>query len=120
METLVLVVHVLLAITVIALVLLQHGRGADAGAAFGSGASGTVFGARGATSFLQRLTTSVAALFFVTSLGLAYMAAQRPEVSGIAEQVRALEEQKQDAAPPVVPNQEPAPGGQAQDVPRVD
>lgn len=77
MQTLVLIIHVLLALAVIGLVLIQQGKGADAGAAFGSGASGTVFGAAGSGSFLTRMTTMCATLFFVTSLGLAVMAAQR-------------------------------------------
>lgn len=77
MHTAVLIVHVVLALAVIGLVLLQHGKGADAGAAFGSGASATVFGARGSGSFLTRMTTLCAALFFATSLGLAVMAANR-------------------------------------------
>src|SRR3974390_2358471 len=67
------IVHVLFAIAIVGLVLLQRGRGADAGAGFGAGASGTVFGARGSASFLSRLTATFAALFFVTSLTLAYL-----------------------------------------------
>ncbi len=65
--------HVLVAAGIITLVLLQQGRGADAGAAFGSGASGTVFGARGSASFLTRCTAVFAALFFASSLGLAIL-----------------------------------------------
>lgn len=70
----ILIIHVLLALSLIALVLMQHGKGADAGAAFGAGASGSVFGARGASSFMYKLTASVAIGFFVTSLTLAYLA----------------------------------------------
>ena len=77
MQALALVIHVALAIGVIGLVLIQHGKGADAGAAFGSGASSTVFGARGSASFLTRVTTGLAAAFFVTSLFLFYLAAHR-------------------------------------------
>jgi len=77
MQSLTLIVHVALAVAVIGLVLIQHGKGADAGAAFGSGASSTVFGARGSASFLTRLTTILAALFFGTSLILFYLAAHR-------------------------------------------
>mgnify|MGYP006288656075 CR=1 FL=1 len=77
MQTLVLTIHVLLALAVIGLVLIQQGKGADAGAAFGSGSSGTVFGPAGSGSFLTRMTTMCATLFFVTSLGLAVMAAHR-------------------------------------------
>lgn len=77
MQALALIVHVALAIGVIGLVLIQHGKGADAGAAFGSGASSTVFGARGSASFLTRVTTGLAAAFFGTSLILFYLAAHR-------------------------------------------
>ncbi|MDC9727107.1 MAG: preprotein translocase subunit SecG [Candidatus Thioglobus sp.] len=70
----ILIIHVLLALGLIALILMQHGKGADAGAAFGAGASGSVFGARGANSFMYKLTASVAFAFFVTSLTLAYLA----------------------------------------------
>ena len=77
MQSLALVIHVVLAVVVIGLVLMQHGKGADAGAAFGSGASATVFGARGSGSFLARATTIAATLFFLTSLALFYMAANR-------------------------------------------
>ncbi|MET0659971.1 MAG: preprotein translocase subunit SecG [Steroidobacteraceae bacterium] len=73
LHTATLIVHVLLAVGIVGLVLLQRGKGADAGAGFGAGASGTVFGARGSASFLSRTTATLAALFFVTSLALAYM-----------------------------------------------
>ncbi|GFO72443.1 preprotein translocase subunit SecG [Bathymodiolus japonicus methanotrophic gill symbiont] len=65
--------HVLVGLAVIGLVLMQHGKGADAGAAFGSGSSGTVFGAQGSASFLSRTTAVLAAVFFSTSLGLAML-----------------------------------------------
>lgn len=71
-------IDVLLAIGIIGLVLIQQGKGADIGAAFGGGASGTVFGARGSASFLTRVTTILAMLFFVNSLALAYLASHRP------------------------------------------
>jgi preprotein translocase subunit SecG len=69
----ILVVHVVLAMLIVILVLLQRGKGAEAGAGFGSGASGTVFGARGTTTLFSRLTAVFAALFFATSLSLAYL-----------------------------------------------
>jgi len=69
-------VHVLLAFFIIALVLMQRGKGAEAGAGFGSGASGTVFGARGTSTLFSKLTAVFAALFFVTSLTLAYIGAR--------------------------------------------
>ena len=68
-----LVAHVLIAASIIGLVMLQKGKGADAGAGFGAGASGTVFGARGSANFLSRSTAVAAALFFLTSLTLAYL-----------------------------------------------
>ena len=73
MHTVLVVIQVLAAVALIGLVLLQHGKGADAGAAFGSGASGTVFGARGSANFLSRATAVCAAVFFLVSLSLAYV-----------------------------------------------
>ncbi len=72
----ILVVHILLALMIIGLVLLQRGKGAEAGAGFGSGASGTVFGARGTSTLFSKLTAVFAALFFATSLTLAYLGAR--------------------------------------------
>ena len=77
----------MLAIGIITLVLLQHGKGADAGAAFGSGASATVFGARGSTSFLSRATAVLAAFFFLNSLALAYLASSKPEDKSVLDKV---------------------------------
>ncbi len=71
-----LIAHTLIALLIIVLVLLQRGKGADAGAAFGAGASGTVFGARGSASFFSRATAVCATLFFVSSLALAYLSSQ--------------------------------------------
>ena len=79
------IVHVLLAIGIIALVLLQQGKGADAGAAFGSGASGTVFGAQGSATFLTRATAVLASLFFATSLGLAIVGDSRQSPQGFMD-----------------------------------
>ncbi|WP_201339588.1 preprotein translocase subunit SecG [Isorropodon fossajaponicum symbiont] len=88
---LILIIHILLALGLIALILMQHGKGADAGAAFGAGASGSVFGARGANSFLYKLTASLAFGFFLTSLTLAYLATNDSSVNNeptsIMEQV---------------------------------
>ena len=83
MFTIVLVIHVLLAIGLVLLILIQHGKGADAGAAFGSGASGTVFGSKGANTFLYKLTASLAISFFVTSLTLAYLASSQANKTNI-------------------------------------
>lgn len=84
METLVLVVHILIAIFMIVLIMLQQGKGAEAGASFGSGASGTVFGGAGSAGFLTKLTAGLALLFFVTSLSLAvYAKSQSKNMFGI-------------------------------------
>lgn len=82
LETLVLIVHVVAAISIIALVLLQQGRGSEMGAGFGSGSSGTVFGSSGAGNFLTRLTTGIAIAFFLTSFGLAFFAKEKSEEAG--------------------------------------
>lgn len=84
MQTPMLVIHTLIALAIVALVLIQRGKGADAGAAFGSGASGTVFGSRGSTSFFSRATAVLATGFFATSLTLAYISSQR---NGLSESV---------------------------------
>lgn len=84
MEAVVLVFHVLAAIAIIALVLLQQGKGADAGASFGGGASQTVFGSQGGSSFFGRLTAVLALVFFLTSFALAFFASQQAKnVSGV-------------------------------------
>jgi len=87
METIFTVTHLLISVALIAFILLQHGKGADAGAAFGSGASATVFGARGAASFLSRTSAILAAAFFLNSLVLAYFAAQTELPAGVMEGV---------------------------------
>ncbi len=76
METVILIVHILAAVGLVSLILLQQGKGADMGAAFGSGASSTVFGSQGSASFLTRSTAILAAVFFTTSLFLAYFSGQ--------------------------------------------
>lgn len=84
METLVVVVHVVIAVALVGLILIQQGKGADAGAAFGGGASQTVFGSQGSGSFLTRVTSILALVFFITSFSLAIFAKQRAEVAGEA------------------------------------
>ncbi|MFL6701602.1 MAG: preprotein translocase subunit SecG [Paraburkholderia graminis] len=81
LKTLIIVVQLLSALGVIGLVLLQHGKGADMGAAFGSGASGSLFGATGSANFLSRTTAVLAAVFFVTTLTLTYLGAYRAKPS---------------------------------------
>ena len=79
-QTIVLIAHTLIALLIIILVLLQRGKGADAGAAFGSGSSGTVFGAQGSSNFFSRTTAILAAAFFVSSLSLAYLSSQQVDI----------------------------------------
>ncbi len=86
METLVLIIHVLAALAVIGLVLLQHGKGADMGAAFGSGTSGSLFGVSGSANFLSRATAIAVAVFFVTSILLAYLSSHSAGLSSVVKQ----------------------------------
>lgn len=87
-HTLLLVAHIVVAVALIALVLLQQGKGADAGAAFGSGASATMFGSQGSASFLSRTTAVLATAFFLTSLTLAYFANQATAPQSVVERVQ--------------------------------
>jgi preprotein translocase subunit SecG len=116
--TLVLVVHVLAALGVIGLVLLQHGKGADVGAAFGSGASGSLFGATGSANFLSRTTAILAAVFFVSSLGLAYIANTKPKAVGSVMDAGSPPAAGAPAVEPPKPPAPSAPGSKADDVPK--
>ncbi|MEQ1437725.1 preprotein translocase subunit SecG [Fontimonas sp. SYSU GA230001] len=93
MYTVLVIVQVLAAVALIGLILLQHGKGADAGAAFGSGASGTVFGARGSANFLSRTTGWLATVFFAASLALAYWVHGERKAESIVDRVPAAAEQ---------------------------
>ncbi len=90
-NSILLIVQVLLSISLIVLILMQHGKGADAGAAFGSGASATVFGARGSGNFLSRTTTVIAILFFIVCLSLAYISSNRDAPGSVAGSVTVQE-----------------------------
>jgi preprotein translocase subunit SecG len=119
METVILIVHVLAAVALVTLILLQQGKGADMGAAFGSGASSTVFGSQGSASFLTRSTAILATLFFITSLSLAYFSGQGVSRKSVTE--RSVVETIDSGAPvaqdmPAVPAAPAAPAG-AEDVP---
>lgn len=133
METLVLVIHVLAALALVGLVLLQHGKGADVGAAFGSGASGSLFGASGSANFLSRTTAIIAVVFFVTSLGLTYFSTRKAEHKGVmatppAAPAQSLPAQIPPTAPagqaapspagPAAPAAAGEPGSKVQDVPK--
>ena len=87
METLVWVVHVITAIVLIGLVLVQHGKGADMGAAFGTGSAGGLFGSSGSANFLSRSTAIAAAVFFMTSLSLTYLYAHPASQQGVMEKL---------------------------------
>ena len=106
-QKIVLIIHTLIALAIVALVLLQRGKGADAGAGFGAGASGTVFGARGSGSFFSRATAFLATAFFATSLWLAYLSSQRPEApESLLEGTSVMEEVVEER--PAVEEQTPA------------
>ena len=108
---LIVVLHVLIALGIIGLVLLQHGKGADMGSGFGGGASSSLFGATGSANFLSRTTAVLATLFFLSSLGLAYVATSRPREGGSTVMERAQQrkqEQQQPAKPAAEPQQQPA------------
>ena len=88
MAQILLIVQILICLALVALVLLQQGRGADAGASFGGGSSGSLFGSRGPASFLSKITAGVAALFFANSLALAYISSQSIERRSVVERVQ--------------------------------
>jgi len=105
--TLILVVDVIVALCIIGLVLLQHGKGADVGAAFGSGASGSLFGASGSANFLSRTTAILAAVFFLTTFVLAYLVTHKPRAGGgVMDTVK--EQPKLPAAPAPAPTPDAA------------
>jgi preprotein translocase subunit SecG len=112
LHNILLVIHLLVAIGVIGLVLIQQGKGADAGAAFGGGASSTVFGSQGSSSFLTRATGILATIFFITSLSLAYLSVQDITPTSVVDTVT---EQKSD-----VPAAETKPAKSTSDVPVSD
>jgi preprotein translocase subunit SecG len=115
MHTLIWIVHVIVAVSVIALVLLQHGKGADMGAAFGGGSAGSLFGSTGSANFLSRSTAILATLFFTTSLGLAYFGVQQHKPTSVLERT-AVPVTTQPAAPAPAPS--PNNGSKAADIPQ--
>ena len=119
METFVWIIHTLAALAVIGLVLIQHGKGADMGAAFGSGSAGSLFGATGASNFLSKTTGVLAAIFFISSLGLTYLSAHR-QSGGVMQSAPVTTEKKVDSAATIVPAAPvvtPAPGAPATTAP---
>ena len=113
----VLTIHVIIAVALIVLVLLQRGKGADAGAAFGGGSSASLFGASGGANFLSRTTAALAAVFFVTSLGLSYLAgAKTPATSSVMGTEVPAQTPAAGAIPaPAAPAED---GSKAKDIPR--
>ena len=107
--TIVLVVQILTALGMIGLILLQHGKGADMGAAFGSGSSGSLFGAAGSANFLSRTTAVLATVFFVTSVALTYFGSQHGVPQGVME--KGVMESVVPAKPSDVPQPAPGAGG---------
>jgi len=122
METLVLVLHVAAALGIVGLVLLQQGKGADVGAAFGSGASGSVFGATGSANFLSRATAVLATVFFLTSMGLTYFSGTKGGQSGLMAKDKPAVPEKSlpGQIPPAVPADKGAPGVPVPSVPAPD
>ena len=114
LESFLLVVHLIVAAVVCGLVLLQHGKGADMGAAFGSGSSGSLFGAAGSANFLSRTTAILAAVFFLSSLGLTYLGSMHAPTKEVIDQGVMGNMPKSEAPAPVqtpapVPSTAPAP-----------
>ena len=118
MYTFLVVLQVLAAVALVGLVLIQHGKGADAGAAFGSGASGTVFGARGSANFLSRATAVCATVFFVVSLSLAYIVQARKAPDSVVDTLAPAQPAAPADAAPAAPA-EPAMTPPAEETPKV-
>ena len=110
-------VHVLVALSIIGLVLLQHGKGADMGSGFGGGSSGSLFGATGSANFLSRTTAVLATIFFLLSLALAYVATQKPVAPGGVIDAVKSQPQKTEPKPAAAP-EAPKPAAPAKEVPQ--
>ena len=119
MQTLVLVLHILAALGIIVLVLLQHGKGADMGAAFGSGSAGSLFGSAGAANFLSRTTAILAVVFFATSLGLTYFSTS-PKTGGVTQHLETPKgaETNIDVKPAAPAPSAPAPAEKSSEIPK--
>jgi preprotein translocase subunit SecG len=112
-ETLVWVVHLVTAVVLVGLVLIQHGKGADMGAAFGTGSAGSLFGSSGSANFLSRSTAVAATIFFLTSLTLTYLSAQPAVEQGIMDKIEQSNSTK--IVAPVTPD---VPGSKSNEVPK--
>jgi len=140
LNSLLIVIQVICAVSITVLILLQHGKGADMGAAFGSGASGSLFGASGSANFLSRTTAVLAAIFFITTIGMAYTAtaarsgsargdhagvmstvgkgAPQPAVPGGPNEIPPTAAPQKDAAPAPAGGETPAPANRPSDIPK--
>ena len=117
METVILVMHVLAALGICGLVLLQHGKGADVGAAFGSGSAGSVFGSAGSANFLSRATAILALVFFLTSLGLTYFSTRKGDTRGVMADHPVTQQKTPGQNPLEIPGQTPPGRSEAQPLP---
>lgn len=124
METVFWIFHVIAALGVIGLVLMQHGKGADMGAAFGSGASGSLFGSTGSSNFLSHATAILATVFFITSMSLTYFSSHKTRAVGVMESHKASLQPAQPATPadagkaPAAPAQGNVAGSKAGEIPK--
>ena len=116
METIIWIIHALAALGVIGLVLLQHGKGADMGAAFGSGSAGSLFGSSGSANFLSRSTGVAATVFFITSLALTYIYSHTGQQQGVMDKVSPAAAQAVQAAP--VPAGSDVDGSKSKEIPK--
>ena len=115
MEKLIWVVHVIDAVVLVGLVLIQHGKGADMGAAFGTGSAGSLFGSSGSANFLSRSTAVAATIFFITSLSLTYLYARPVQGQGVMDKVD-VSKSVQTAVP--APTESDAAGSKSKDIPK--
>jgi preprotein translocase subunit SecG len=113
-ETLIWTVHVVTAVVLIGLVLMQHGKGADMGAAFGTGSAGSLFGSSGSANFLSRSTAAAATVFFITSLSLTYLYSRPVQQQGVMDKVNPAAIQ----AVPVAPAVNPADDSKSKEIPK--
>ena len=116
METLVWVVHIITAIVLCGLVLVQHGKGADMGASFGSGSAGSLFGSSGSANFLSRSTAVAATVFFITSMSLTYMYANPKLAQGVMDRQTVV--QPTQIVPAPVPANNDAGDSKSKDIPK--
>ncbi|MBI5439272.1 MAG: preprotein translocase subunit SecG [Nitrosomonadales bacterium] len=118
METLVWAVHVITAAVLIMLVLMQHGKGADMGAAFGTGSAGSLFGSSGSANFLSRSTAIAATLFFITSLALTYIYAHPAQQQGVMDKVKPSSVQVTPSSTPATAPAAPADDSKSREIPK--